>query len=358
MEKLGEKLKMLDEVVKKVPDLAWIMNEPSSLEEQRRDFAAKFASELIDGLLAKTRLGEQQPQHLKDSSIRVSTTEVVDKFIASKQAVGLSEASIRSYSDTLRPFARAYPTLPTKPEDIEAYLALHGGNGTTGENIYLVIRLLYNWANARLGVTNPVTQVQKPKGKSKPPQHLTTAQAEALLSALQADRERGLVYCLFGLGLRLGEVRRLKVADIGEDTILIHGKERDELLPLPLEIRDALAKLTDGKCPEESIFQGWHGSLSDSQIQNIVKNLFVRAGITGVRASPHTLRHSKGVLSTMLGLDQFSNKRLLRHASTEMTDRYNQLNLEELRQKDNQYNPLLRLLNKGKLGKKPDCAQC
>jgi len=193
---------------------------------------------------------------------------------------------------------------------------------------------------------------------TKPPEHLSFSQARALLNAIRNDIERGLVYCLFGLGLRLGETRRLTQVDIGEDTIrTIRGKEREEPAPLAPPIREALLRLAEGRRPDEPIFQGRQGPLSDSRIQDIIKQLFLRAGITGVRPSPHTLRHSKGVLSTMLGLDQFSSKRLLRHRSMEMTDRYNELNLEELKIKDRRHNPLLWILGQSELGKKPDYAQ-
>jgi len=182
-------------------------------------------------------------------------------------------------------------------------------------------------------------QVQTPRKVNKPPEHLSLGQARALLSAIIDDRERGLVYCLFGLGLRLSETRRLTSIDIGEDTIrTIRGKEREEPAPLAPPIREVLLKLAEGRLPDKPIFEGRHGPLSRSQIQSIIKKLFERAGIKGVRPSPHTLRHSKGVLSTMNGLDQFSSKRLMRHTSMEMTDRYNELNMEELKIKDRQYN--------------------
>ncbi len=286
-----------------------------------------------------------------------STQEVIDKFLAAKRAANRSGETIRSYKNALRPFARAYPVLPTKPEQIEEYLAPHRGETSTAKDIYIVLNIFYRFANARFGVPNPLAQIDKPRAKIKTPDHLTVNQAQALLSAIETDRERGLIYCLFGLGLRLGEACRLKIADIGADTILIHGKERDEEMPLPAEIRDVLAQLTEGRSPGEAVFQGRQGPLSHSRIQDMVKGLFARAGITGVRSSPHTLRHSKGVLSTMFGLDQFSNKRLLRHTSTQMTDRYNALNLEELRVKDKEFNPLLRILGQLELGIKPDYAQ-
>ena len=304
------------------------------------------------------RQGQNLPGSL-EQSIRtpVSTMEVIDKFIASKR-FRVALITLRSYRGALTAFARHYPMLPTEPEPIEAYLAHYDTQKTGAKSVYIVLRMFYSFAYQRLGLPNPMTKIDKPRGKPRPPQHLSFPQAKALLDAIRDDRERGLVYCLLGLGLRLKETCLLTMADIGEDTIYVHGKERDEPLPLPPEIRDVLLKLADGRPPQAPIFRSrqGQGALSDSQIQNIIKGLFRRAGIEGVRPSPHTLRHSKGVLSTMLGLDSFSNRRLLRHTNTEMTDRYNELKLDELKIKDLQYNPLLHLLNRRELASKPDYA--
>lgn len=98
------------------------------------------------------------------------TREVIDKFLASKSSANLREASISSYHDTLMPFARAYPTLPDKPEPIEEYLAPFRGENSTAWNIYTVIRLLYNFAESRnlLPFPNPIAKVQTPKKVTRP----------------------------------------------------------------------------------------------------------------------------------------------------------------------------------------------
>ena len=304
--------------------------------------------------------GKADPVDITAES-EIDTMELVDKFLASKRAANLREATIKGYGATLRRFARRFTTLPRRPEDIEGYLEPHRGETATAWDIFIQIRLLYNFAEKRglLPFPNPMSQLQTPKKVTKPPEHLSFEQARALLNAIIDDRERGLVYCFFGLGLRLSEARRLTQMDIGEDTIrTIYGKEREEPVPLAPPIRSALLKLAEGKRPDQPIFPGKKGPLSESRIQDIIKKLFERAGIKGVRSSPHTLRHSKGVLSSINGLDQFSSKRLLRHSSLEMTDHYNELNLEELKVKDRQYNPLLSLLGEAGEEEKPDYTQC
>lgn len=282
----------------------------------------------------------------------VSTVEVIDKFLAAK-SLHVKPVSLKSYQLNLGTFARHYPILPTEPEPIEQYLGRYSSGNTGINNIDTVLRLFYRFAHERLGLSNPMNKIERPKGKAKPPEHITIMQAQALLNAIQTDRERGLVYCLLGLGLRLSEVRRLRLVDIGEDTILIHGKERDEPMPLLSEIKDVLLKLAEGKRPNDPVFTG-RGSkpLSDGMIQVIIRDLFKRAGIKGVRSSPHTLRHSRGVISDIAGIDTYSSRRLLRHADTQMTDRYSALNLNELRAKEEKYNPL-RVLARYELSKRP-----
>lgn len=195
-------------------------------------FRAAFTSRLIDDFLAKRRLTSQQPQYKKSNFIKVSTTQVIDRFLAAKRASGLSEASIQSYGDTLRVFAKYHPILPTTPEEIETYLARFKPDKPTARDAFVVIRLMYKWAADRLDVPNPMLKVAKPRFRAKTPDRLSATQARTLLDAIRTDRERALVYCFLGLGLRLSEAQRLDVGDIGEDIILIHGKERTEPMPL------------------------------------------------------------------------------------------------------------------------------
>ncbi len=280
-----------------------------------------------------------------------STQEVIAKFLAAKRP-RVKPISLKSYELNLRTFARHYPILPTEPEPVEQYLGRYSTENTGINNIDTLLRQFYGFAKERLGLPNPMEKIKPARGKAKPPQHLTISQALLLQDAIQDDRERGLWDSMFGLGLRLSEVRRLNVIDVAEDTILIHGKERTEPMPLLPETRDVLLKLTAGKRPDEPVFSGRNGQpLSDSMIQLIVKRLFQRAGITGVRPSPHTLRHSRGVICDIAGLDDYSSRRLLRHADTAMTDRYSALNLEELRAKEEKYNPLRVLARQ--LGRRP-----
>lgn len=288
-----------------------------------------------------------------------STAEVIGKFLASKRAANLREASIRSYQDTLKPFAKHFSTLPSSPGDIESYLERHRGETSTAWNYYIVIRLLYSFAEGRglLPFPNPFDQVPAPKKVTCAPQHLTLTQLGVLYRACEDDRERAFVVCLFGMGIRLKGTRHLTPDDIGEGTLMVEpkrGKRAKEPVLLQPEFRQVVLKQAEGQ--KRFVFPGRKGQpISDTMVQLIVKRLFQRAGIQGVRASPHTGRHTRGVLQGILGADTYSGRRLLGHSTTQMTDVYSELNLDELRQKDRQVNPLLRILHsEAELGKNPD----
>ena len=221
------KLKNLN-VLNEVKTEAWDIPSGEALVD--RGFIEKFASDLIDGFLAKQGLGKWQLQHPIDGSTTlesVKTNTVINKFLDSKRHQ-VKPVSLKSYEINLCTFARHCPTLPLEPELIEQYLGRYNSENTGINNIDTQLRLLYGFASARLGLPNPMDKIKRPKGKAKPPQHLTITQALALVEVIQNDREAALVYCLLGLGLRLSEVRRLRIGDIGEDTIYIRGKERDE----------------------------------------------------------------------------------------------------------------------------------
>jgi len=268
------------------------------------------------------------------------TTEVIDKFLATKRASGASDAYLAGLKRRLRVFARYFPELPTRPEQIEEYLSRFSRETPTAQDNWKVLSMLYGFANTRHGLPNPILQVAKPKFKPKTPRRLTETEAKALLSVIRTDREQAIVYTFLGLGLRLSEAQRLRFRDIGDDTILVHGKERTEEIPLLPEIRDALLKLSNGRKPDDPVFWGLQGPLSTSSFDHIIRQLFARAGITGRKTSAHTLRHTRGALWAASGGDTASSRRLLRHRTTQMTDLYSQLNFTELRAKEERYNPL------------------
>jgi len=274
----------------------------------------------------------------------VSTLGIADKFLASKRAASLQPRSIGNYRQVLHSLALQYPTLPSRPEEIEAFLTSKPSDSTR-LCVYKVLSALYKFVNQRLGVPNVMVNVQKPRVKPKEPACLTMNQARMVLDAIRTDRERALVYLYLGQGLRLSEALKLDIQDVGEDLLRIKGKERDESMSLLPEVRDALLKLAGNRSINEPVFVGQQGRLGRDMAEENIKTLFKRAGVNGVQQSPKIFRSTFASLALAAGCDFYLVKRLLRHSGGwDVTHRhYIHLSNEKLRETLERYSPLRQL---------------
>ena len=65
------------------------------------------------------------------------------------------------------------------------------------------------------------------------------------------------------------------------------------------------------------------------------------AGITGIRVSPHTLRHTFAKKWILNGGDVFSLQKILRHSSMDMVRRYVNLFSNEVQKQHDRFSPLV-----------------
>jgi integrase/recombinase XerD len=283
-------------------------------------------------------------QHLST----IATLEIVNKLLDYKIAINLQPRTIENYHQVLYSFAREYPTLPSSHEEILAFLKSKPSGGTR-LNIYKVLSVLYKFANERLGTTNIMLSLQKPRVKPKEPECLTLNQLIALQDAIETARELGLFNLYAGEALRLSEALRLDIKDVGEDLLRIKGKERDESMPLLPEVRDALLKLAGNRGPNEPLFISGQGRrLGRDMAEENIKRLFVRASVIVPQMSPKVFRSTFTSMAAAAGCNSFIIKRLVRHSGGwDVTEHhYIHLSNEDLMKALEKYSPL-RLIKSG-----------
>ena len=187
---------------------------------------------------------------------------------------------------------------------------------------------------------NPFKRVKMPKVPRKVINTFTDAQLGALVGAIntrspQGYRDYALFLTLLDTGLRISEVlgARGEDLDLGEATLKVLGKGgKERVVPLgrvvqrvlwhylerfrpePLRLREATLFLTHDGRP-----------VPVRRAQTLLRAYAVKAGIEGVRASPHTLRHTAAISFLRNGGDAFSLQQLLGHSSLDMTRRYCQV---------------------------------
>jgi integrase len=273
-----------------------------------------------------------------------NTLKLMEAFLEHKRAKSLAEESLITYRRFLSPFAKRYPALPLEPKSVEEFLAGKPGDKYK-QGCYKVLSSFYKFASGRFGIPNVMEKVDKPRVKFKEQKSLSLKEVKMLLEAIKTPRQRALVYLYLGQGLRRSEAVRLNVSDIGEDRILIHGKERDEFMPLLEEVRGALRVLAGDRDGEEPLFIGNRGRLSTCMAGLEMEMLQKKCGFTGIRFGCHVLRHSFATLPTEAGCDTHSVKMLLRHSlGNDVTAGYIHLGLNELKVKLEHYSPI-RLVN-------------
>ena len=135
-------------------------------------------------------------------------------------------------------------------------------------------------------------------------------------------------------GLRVSELLGLTSQDVDLDNLvlLVHGKgNKQRLVPVSVELRKVLYRHLS-KQKHARLFTTRNGTpLTVRNSERDFKVMCGQAGITGVRASWHTLRHSFAVNYLRKGGNLYYLQRILGHSSITTTERYlRSLGIEDL----------------------------
>ena len=216
--------------------------------------------------------------------------------------------------------------------------------GITGHSIncYLrSIRIFFSWlVSENIITTNPFDQVKIPRPPRKVIPTFSNYQIQQLLnvvdsSAADGYRDYTIILTLLDTGLRVSELCSLRLSDLRlEDGMLkVLGKgNKERLIPAGKNVQRLLWRYISRCRPESAmpnsdlLFLTMDGRpLTKDRVDKIMTYYGRKAGLAGVRCSPHTLRHTAAVSFLRNGGDVFSLQRILGHASLEMTRRYCEL---------------------------------
>jgi integrase/recombinase XerC/integrase/recombinase XerD len=216
------------------------------------------------------------------------------------------------------------------------------------------LRTLFNWAvNERMIPDNPMATLRPPCARRDSIQPFSEQQVEALLIAAERSRypvrNRAIVLFLLDTGVRASELCGLKLGDLdltnGKATVLGKGGKRRPVY-FAQETGEALQRYLDQdpRGQNDPLFRGERRSkLTRSGLKQIVERLGKVAGISGVRCSPHTFRHTFAIWALRNGMHLFSLQALLGHEDLTMTRRYVALANADVERQHRQNSPVRRL---------------
>lgn len=230
--------------------------------------------------------------------------------------------------------------------DFRGYLskkAMKGNVNTTRARALSSLRTFFKWLDFNGILHNAELKlVSTPKIPHKVPRPMEVHRIFEMLDTLDGGgwtdaRDKALFGLLYGSGLRISEGLSLNIRDIDQctDVLRITGKgsKQREVPVLPQSLQLIAAYRASCPEPEEDtrpLFVGVQGKrLNPGMVQKRMRALRIRMGL-GETATPHALRHSYATHLLGEGLNLREVQELLGHASLTTTQRYTEVNYEEL----------------------------
>lgn len=228
---------------------------------------------------------------------------------------------------------------------------------------YSTIRTFFNWVVEEGEIEiSPMARIPKPVDRPDQVQPFTEQQVRELIKSTRKSRfpirDEAIILTLFDTGMRACELSCLNVGDLdlaGCQLIIRHGKG-DKARPVPFsrETKKALYNylrhrgLGEGD-EDEPLFISEHGRGSGNRFTpfaliQLFRRLGSEAGVSGVRCSPHTARHTFAILFLRNGGNVFTLKTVLGHESLTMTNKYVAIAQADVQKQHAQYSPVARLI--------------
>ena len=230
--------------------------------------------------------------------------------------------------------------------DFRGYLskkAMAGNSNTTRARAVSSLRTFFKWLDFNGILHNAALKlVSTPKIPHKVPRPIEVHRIFEMLDTLDEGdwtfaRDKALFGLLYGSGLRISEGLSLNVKDIvpDMDMIRITGKgNKQREVPFLAESHRLIAAYRaacpETETPDRPLFIGVQGKrLNQGMVQKRMRYLRIRMGL-GETATPHALRHSYATHLLGEGMNLREIQELLGHASLTTTQRYTEVNYEEL----------------------------
>jgi len=267
-----------------------------------------------------------------DSFEHLTLGRAVDLFLSAKAAEGASPKTITWYRMILVRAVRAFgadlpvdhltgPNLRTWLLELRTTLAPVSVAGYVR-----TLKVLGNWLRAEeLAEAVALRALRKPRVPDKLIESVPDDTLRRLLG-LAVVRDRAILLLLLDTGLRVSEAAGVRLGDLRPDgSVKVMGKgAKERIVPIGSTARGAIVRYLGQRgpgAPDAPLFLGRRGALDARGMQQVLKRLKVRAGITG-RCSPHSFRHTFARSYLVNGGDAFSLQQILGHTTLDMVKRY------------------------------------
>jgi integrase/recombinase XerD len=290
------------------------------------------------------------------------------EFLASRRAMNLSDRTVEWYEDKTRRFvqwslkAGATEAASLTASHLDAFLIEVKDRGYAPQTVRgfaQVVKTLCRFAHRRGFIAHDLALgLEMPKVPRRIIETFTDDQLATLFAAPDMRRwigvrDRAILLTFLDTLARASELATLKASsvDLSQRVIKVVGKGgRERQLPLGAIASRALhryrASVEDLRA-DDPFFISCRGRPLDRQyLRAVVAGYGKKVGITGVRCSPHTLRHTGAKRFILAGGDVFTLQRLLGHTSLAMVRRYVELAAVDVALQHARFSPIDSLLRR------------
>ena len=274
----------------------------------------------------------------KKQEILKNNTNILNKFISSKEIEGCSNRTLNYYKDNINKMFDAVnlPVNEITTEILRNYLADYKSNSKAGmvtiDNIRRTLSSFFAWLeNEDYIVKSPVRRIHKVKTTRKVKETLTDENLEKLRDTCSNVRDLAILELLISTGMRVGEITRLNISDMNfqERSCIVLGKGNSERevyfsAKSKMYIEKYLETRTDDN---EALFVSLikpYNRLGISEIEILIRNLGKEANINKVH--PHKFRRTMATMAIDKGMPIEQVQKLLGHIKIDTTMEYAMVN--------------------------------
>lgn len=224
---------------------------------------------------------------------------------------------------------------------------------TTINSRLRAVRAFYNWlVDNKYLADKQIAKIPLLKDRKNYVETFTVTQLHALLNATDkrtftGQRDYTYLLLLLETGIRLNEAVGILVEDVklSEGLVFIRNTKNHyhRYVPIQAKMKEQLRRYLQlrGTCENDALFVTLDGTpMQRSSLQKIVSKYGNKAGIKGVRCSPHTLRHTFAKMSVLNGAGIFELQKILGHSTMEMVKTYVNLFSMDVHDKHREFSPL------------------
>jgi len=259
-------------------------------------------------------------------------TPLRQRMIDAMQLRGLAPRTQQAYVSAVAALAQHYRCSPQQldSERVQAYLLhltreRHLARSSVNQ-AGCAFRFLYHTVLER----REVVQIPLGKAPQRLPEILSRDELARLFACAREGKPRTLLMTAYGLGLRIGELRLLRTADIDAHSDrmcvrVLQGKgAKDRYVPLPVDVLQVLRAWWKVARPRDWLFSAQtdvHQPLHEDSALRWYHAARQAAGI-GKQGGIHTLRHCYATHLLEGGVDLHSLSKWMGHRHVSTTMRY------------------------------------